>query len=80
MPKESKVVLSSEKLIKAGFEFKYNKLEDIYDDIIRSAEAVEFLTPIDNGLTKQQLCHPNTNSTTPVKTTTNGLTEDQNNE
>ncbi|XP_074586051.1 anthocyanidin reductase ((2S)-flavan-3-ol-forming)-like [Curcuma longa] len=80
LPKESKVVLSSEKLIKAGFEFKYNKLEDIYDDIIRSAEAVGFLTPIDNGLTKQQLCHPNTNSTTPVKTTTNGLTEDQNNE
>ncbi|XP_042429113.1 anthocyanidin reductase ((2S)-flavan-3-ol-forming)-like [Zingiber officinale] len=55
LPEKSKVILSSEKLIKAGFEFKYSKLEDIYDETIRSAEAVGFLTPTANGSTHVQI-------------------------
>ncbi|WOL04539.1 hypothetical protein Cni_G13260 [Canna indica] len=45
LPEKPKLILSSEKLIKAGFEFKYKQLEGIYDDTVRFAEAIGLLNP-----------------------------------
>lgn len=39
LPAKAKLSLSSEKLLKAGFEFKFKKLEEIYDDVVEYAKA-----------------------------------------
>ncbi|THU68199.1 hypothetical protein C4D60_Mb08t01400 [Musa balbisiana] len=49
LPEKPKLMLSSEKLIKAGFEFKYKQLEDIYDETVQFAEAVGLLQPKSKG-------------------------------
>ena len=43
LPEKPKLVLSSEKLMKAGFEFRYKTPEDIYDDVVGFAEAAGLL-------------------------------------
>ncbi|WOL18552.1 anthocyanidin reductase [Canna indica] len=43
LPEKSKVMLSSEKLIKAGFEFKYKMLGEIYDDVVEYAKVAGLL-------------------------------------
>ncbi|KAJ8466689.1 hypothetical protein OPV22_029241 [Ensete ventricosum] len=49
LPEKPKLMLSSEKLVKAGFEFKYKQLEDIYDETVQFAEAVGLLQPKSKG-------------------------------
>jgi nucleoside-diphosphate-sugar epimerase len=42
-PEKAKLSLSSEKLVKAGFEFKYKHIEEIYDDVVEYAKSKGFL-------------------------------------
>lgn len=39
LPAKARLSLSSEKLLKGGFEFKFKKLEEIYDDVVEYAKA-----------------------------------------
>ncbi|MQM14966.1 hypothetical protein Taro_047902 [Colocasia esculenta] len=39
VPEKSRLSISSEKLSKAGFKFKYDKLEDIYDELVEQGKA-----------------------------------------
>ena len=43
LPEKAELILSSEKLIKAGFEFKYKQLEEIYDEAVKYAMATGLL-------------------------------------
>lgn len=45
------MVLSSEKLVKEGFEYKFKEIEEIYADTINFAEAIRFLAPNTSNLT-----------------------------
>jgi anthocyanidin reductase len=36
--------LSSEKLVKEGFQFKYKTLDDMYDDVVEYGKALGFLS------------------------------------
>ncbi|KAF3325638.1 anthocyanidin reductase [Carex littledalei] len=38
-PEKAKLILSSEKLLKAGFEFNYKHIEEIYDDVVEYAKS-----------------------------------------
>ncbi|KAJ4763572.1 Anthocyanidin reductase [Rhynchospora pubera] len=38
-PEKAKLSLSSEKLVKAGFEFNYKQIEEIYDDLVEYAKS-----------------------------------------
>lgn len=38
-PEKAKLSLSSEKLVKAGFEFNYKHMEEIYDDVVEYAKS-----------------------------------------
>ncbi|XP_042381028.1 anthocyanidin reductase ((2S)-flavan-3-ol-forming)-like isoform X2 [Zingiber officinale] len=51
LPAKAKLVLSSEKLAKAGFEYKYKEMEEIYADTVEFAEAIGFLESNASGLT-----------------------------
>lgn len=37
-PEKAKLSLSSEKLVKAGFEFNYKHIEEIYDNLVEYAK------------------------------------------
>ncbi|XP_008778425.1 anthocyanidin reductase ((2S)-flavan-3-ol-forming) [Phoenix dactylifera] len=43
LPEKAELSLSSEKLMKAGFEFKYKQLEEIYDETVKYAKATGLL-------------------------------------
>ena len=43
LPKNALVYISSEKLVKEGFEFKYKTLGEIYDDVVEYGKALGIL-------------------------------------
>uniref|UniRef100_A0A1D1YFB8 Anthocyanidin reductase n=1 Tax=Anthurium amnicola TaxID=1678845 RepID=A0A1D1YFB8_9ARAE len=51
VPAENKLSFSSEKLVKEGFQFKHEKLEEMYDEIMELGKATGLL-PSEHGNTK----------------------------
>lgn len=42
-PEKPRVCVSSEKLVREGFEFKYKNLDEIFDDVVKYGKALGIL-------------------------------------